>query len=67
MGENCYGKAKVDAFVEKFGNVKLDAFYSDSLSDLPMMKMSKESYLTKNGVVKKLKIKNFDEVKNEKN
>lgn len=46
-GENCYGEEKVIRFKKKFGNVKPERFYSDSLSDTPMAKISKKSYLIK--------------------
>ena len=45
LGENCFGKEKVSRFKDRFGDIKLDAFYSDSTSDLPMMKISNKAYL----------------------
>ncbi len=44
-GENCYGEEKLNRYREKFGDLELEAFYSDSMSDLPIMKASKEAYL----------------------
>ena len=44
-GENCYNKEKVIRFREIYPNETLEAFYSDSLSDLPMMKISKKAFL----------------------
>ena len=44
-GENCYNTEKVIRFREIYPNVTLDAFYSDSLSDLPMMEISKRAFL----------------------
>lgn len=43
--ENCYGEEKVDRFREKFSNDTIDKFYSDSLSDYPLAKISKKSYI----------------------
>ena len=44
-GENCYGEEKVIEFSKMFELKKLDTFYSDSLSDLPIMKKAKKAYL----------------------
>lgn len=59
VGKNCYGEQKRILFEEKFGKTELDAFYSDSLSDLPMMKISKKAFLVKKGKVKEFDAKNF--------
>lgn len=48
FGENCYGEEKLIRFKNVYSNISLDAFYSDSMSDLPMMKYAKEAYLVKN-------------------
>ena len=45
VGNNCYGEEKVVKFTAQFGDLKLGAFYSDSFSDSPMMKISEKSYL----------------------
>lgn len=45
-GKNCWGQEKVERFEEQFGKqLVLEAFYSDSKSDFPMMKKSKKGYL----------------------
>lgn len=44
-GNNCYGQEKVTRFNKEFPSIKLKAFYSDSLSDLPMMKISQKGIL----------------------
>lgn len=46
-GKNCYGKEKVVRFREQFPDIKLNAFYSDSMSDLPMMQISEKGILVK--------------------
>ena len=43
----CYGKNKVKAFVEKFRDAEIEAFYTDSVSDVPMMKKAKKAYMVK--------------------
>ena len=47
IGENCYGQAKVTAFEKEFPDVHLSAYYSDSRSDEPMMRISDKGYLVK--------------------
>lgn len=46
-GENCYGKEKVKRFCEKFSPNEINFFFSDSLSDTPLSKLAKISYLIK--------------------
>ena len=56
-GENCYGEEKLRRFNAEYKDVKLDAFYSDSMSDLPMMKVADKAFLVKGKNVKKIKVK----------
>jgi len=50
-GENCYGEEKVNRLYEFCGkDVIIDSFYSDSISDLPLAMISKNSYLVKNNI-----------------
>ena len=44
-GENCHGEEKVRRFREVFGETAPDRFYSDSMSDAPMARISRESWL----------------------
>lgn len=53
VGENCYGKVKLEKFYLNYPNIKLNAFYSDSLSDLPMKEVATNFYLVKGEVAKK--------------
>jgi len=55
-GKNCYGKVKLERFGQDFPNMKLDAFYSDSLSDLPMKAVSGDFYLVSGENVEKCKV-----------
>ncbi len=50
---NCKSAEKVSRFYEVFPDGKIDRFYSDSLSDLPMAKLAAEAFLIKNGQVTK--------------
>ena len=44
-GLNCSGEEKPRRFLEVFGDIRPDRFYSDSLSDTPMARISHESFL----------------------
>ena len=48
-GLNCYGVEKKNRFIEVFGDIKLEAFYSDSLSDMPMFTQSEHQFIVKKG------------------
>ncbi len=51
LGENCRGEEKVRRFREAFGDTPVEEFYSDSLSDRPMMDLAARGYLVKKGSV----------------
>lgn len=53
--KNCHDHEKVNRFYKEVGKKKLNAFYSDSMSDKPMMDISKNAYLVKKDEIKKLK------------
>jgi len=57
LSYNCYGKEKVKRYKQEYKNKKINKFYSDSLSDLPMMKIAKKAYLVKGNNIKDYKIK----------
>ena len=44
-GANCYGNEKVYRFKERYKGQKIDAFYSDSLSDKQMKELASKSYI----------------------
>lgn len=48
-GCNCKGEEKVNRLNNVIENCKLEAFYSDSDSDLPLTQISAKSYKVKNG------------------
>ena len=60
-GDNCYGEAKKVEFDRLYKGQKLEAFYSDSLSDMPMMKLAEKAYLVDGENVKEIDIKDYDE------
>jgi phosphoserine phosphatase/putative flippase GtrA len=47
-GKNCYGEEKARRFRERYGDEKIDRFYSDSLSDAPLAGMAGQSFMVKN-------------------
>lgn len=51
----CYGKNKVKAFDEYFGDKEVEEFYTDSINDMPMMKKAKRTFLVKGKVIKEVK------------
>lgn len=51
IGENCHGEEKVRRLYEAFPDIKCDSFYSDSLSDTPLAKISQNAYIIKHGEV----------------
>ena len=51
-GNNCYGEEKVNRFREVYPDVTLEAFYSDSFSDTPMMRVSEKAFLVTKGDLK---------------
>jgi phosphoserine phosphatase len=52
INRNCYGAKKVDA-LQEFGILTVDEFYTDSLSDRPMMEVSKSNFLVKRDQIQK--------------
>ena len=55
-GENCFGDAKLKEYRKQFKGAPLDAFYSDSFSDMPMFKFSDKAYLVTGEEIKELDI-----------
>ena len=49
-GERCWGEGKPPRFFEAFPEGRIEAFYSDSLSDTPMARLAERAYLIKRGV-----------------
>ena len=59
-GENCYGEQKIIEFSKLFDIRKMDAFYSDSLSDLPIMKKAKKAYLVDGDKITEIDAKKYN-------
>ncbi len=55
LGKNCYGTEKVKRFKEQIKDKTLKAFYSDSMSDKPIMNISEEAYYVKKDIRYNLK------------
>lgn len=50
-GKNCRAEEKVVRLKQYAPNFKIDSFYSDSLSDMPLLKLAKHPYVVKKGEV----------------
>lgn len=50
-GKNCYGEEKVKRLIEEMNISSCEKFYSDSYSDAPLARISREAYLIKNGKI----------------
>ena len=48
-GDNCFGQEKVSRLILHFPDAKIQAFYSDSLSDAPMASLAQQAFLVKKG------------------
>ena len=46
-GENCHGQEKVERLKKVYNDFKIEEFYSDSLSDLPLSKLANKSFMVK--------------------
>lgn len=50
FGKNCRGEEKVQRFRKEYPAEKIERFYSDSKSDLPLAHLAEHAYFVKNGV-----------------
>lgn len=50
----CFGENKVKEYKKQYENKSINKFYTDSLADIPFMKISDEVYLVKNNNIKKV-------------
>ena len=46
-GINCWGEEKVRRFREVFGDVAIETFYSDSLSDTPLARLAQTAWIVR--------------------
>lgn len=51
----CFRSNKVTLYNNKYGNKKIDNFYTDSKNDMPMIKISDNAFLVKNNNIRKIK------------
>lgn len=59
LGVNCYGEAKVTEFKRIYKKAKLDAYYSDSMSDMPMFKFAGRGFFVNGNVVKEINLTKY--------
>ena len=55
IGEICYHDNKVKMFKKVYGDVEIDEFYTDSMSDKPLMDMAKTVFLVDGNKLIKIK------------
>lgn len=53
----CFREYKKDLFLERYKDVPIDNFYTDSLNDMPIIQLSKKAYLVKGETIKEYKPK----------
>lgn len=51
----CYKDKKVALFKEKYGDAQIDEFYTDSVSDLPMIEISRNAYMVSGDQIRIIK------------
>lgn len=51
----CHNEAKVRLFKERFPNDTVDNFYTDSMNDLPMIKLSEKAFIVHGDKIKEYK------------
>ena len=54
-GKNCWGEEKVKRFSKKYDKKNIHEMYSDSYSDLPLLKLAEKSYIIKKNVITEYK------------
>jgi hypothetical protein len=55
-GKNCYGEEKARRFRERYGDEKIDNFFSDDYADMPLMRIAKQAFLVKKDTIIKMEI-----------
>lgn len=51
IGKNCYGQEKVQRLTSEYNVIHIDKFYSDSHSDLPLVRIADKAFLVIKGKV----------------
>lgn len=50
-----FSKNKKEKFLEMFGDAVIDEFYTDSVSDMPMVEIARSAYLVRGNKIKRIK------------
>ncbi len=58
-GKNCYGEEKVERFYEKYPDATIDKFYTDSKSDYPLARISKQAFLVDKNKITEIPIEDI--------
>lgn len=51
LGENCRGEEKVRRLAAEYNVIRIDKFYSDSKSDLPLAQLAEQPFFVQNGTI----------------
>ena len=62
-GKNCYGEEKLVQFQQECKGKILEAFYSDSYSDMPMKHVAKKWYYVQGNCIKEVKGETYERTK----
>lgn len=54
LSKNCYGEEKVKRLYKNYAKIKINKAYSDSYSDMPMLKLAKNRYIVKKNKIKEI-------------
>jgi len=54
--KNCHGEEKVKRLNDKYGNIVIENFYSDSMSDRPLAEQAKQAFFVRRGKPEKWRI-----------
>ena len=54
LSKNCYGEEKVKRLYDKYSKISISNAYSDSYSDMPMLKLAKHKYIVKKNKIKEI-------------
>lgn len=55
LSDNCSGEVKVKMLYDKYNNITVNEAYTDSMSDLPMLKLSKKAFLIRKDKISEYK------------
>jgi phosphoserine phosphatase len=55
-GKNCYGEEKARHFRARYGDKRIDNFFSDDYADMPLMRAAENAFLVKGDTIMKAEL-----------